>query len=351
MKLESKDLKELTHHLETIKLKGLTQTEHLQLNAFISSYEKIYVQPLALDQNAKIFLMTLQWNQFSDLPINSQTFIWAHLSDSVDPLLAYFNQANGSNFLWDHARSTGMGFWVRDIVGLRKQVELIARNQFMFNNARDPEKCALLYLALRKQKLWVGLWRTATSKPDQQTMIKFLANDFSQERWKTAALKNAFALIGKQRFEYAAAFFILADQLKDAVHVCIRQMGDMQLALVIARLYEGDDGMMVKEIIEHQMLPLALETNDRFLACIAFGFLHDTSKALQSISRPIKDLIIVDEAATSNPLLAPASDNNILSLLILHLFVVTKRRHDFDLRSVYANLLLQVVPNIVWRGD
>jgi hypothetical protein len=31
-------------------------------------------------------------------------------------------------------------------------------------------------------------------------MLKFLSNDFSQGRWRTAALKNAFALLGKQRF-------------------------------------------------------------------------------------------------------------------------------------------------------
>ncbi len=31
-------------------------------------------------------------------------------------------------------------------------------------------------------------------------MLKFLSNDFSEHRWKTAALKNAYALLGKRRF-------------------------------------------------------------------------------------------------------------------------------------------------------
>ena len=31
-------------------------------------------------------------------------------------------------------------------------------------------------------------------------MHKFLANDFELERWKTAAIKNAYALLSKQRF-------------------------------------------------------------------------------------------------------------------------------------------------------
>jgi hypothetical protein len=31
-------------------------------------------------------------------------------------------------------------------------------------------------------------------------MLKFLSNDFEQERWKGAALKNAYALLSKQRY-------------------------------------------------------------------------------------------------------------------------------------------------------
>lgn len=31
-------------------------------------------------------------------------------------------------------------------------------------------------------------------------MLKFLGNDFTLERWKTAALKNAYALLSKNRY-------------------------------------------------------------------------------------------------------------------------------------------------------
>ena len=31
-------------------------------------------------------------------------------------------------------------------------------------------------------------------------MMKFLMNDFSEARWKSAAMKNAYALIGKHRY-------------------------------------------------------------------------------------------------------------------------------------------------------
>lgn len=50
-------------------------------------------------------------------------------------------------------------------------------------------------------------------------MSAFFSNDFTQERWRKAALKNAYALLGKQRFVHAAAFFLLANALWDAVEV------------------------------------------------------------------------------------------------------------------------------------
>ena len=50
-------------------------------------------------------------------------------------------------------------------------------------------------------------------------MSQFFGHDFKEERWRKAALKNAYSLLGMQRFEHAAAFFLLADALWDAVQV------------------------------------------------------------------------------------------------------------------------------------
>lgn len=50
-------------------------------------------------------------------------------------------------------------------------------------------------------------------------MTQFFSQDFSEDRWHRAALKNAFALMGKQRFKEAVAFFLLAKSVDDAVEV------------------------------------------------------------------------------------------------------------------------------------
>jgi hypothetical protein len=132
-------------------------------------------------------------------------------------------------------RELGVGFWLRNNQTLRLCMEKLGKHAFQ--NNQDPMDAAIFYLAMKKKTLLWGLYR---SKRDTK-MEQFFQNDFSQERWRKAALKNAYALLGKQRFEHAAAFFLLAGSLKDALEVCLSKLQDVQLALVISRLYDGGD--------------------------------------------------------------------------------------------------------------
>ncbi|CAG8765782.1 5603_t:CDS:2, partial [Acaulospora colombiana] len=134
-----------------------------------------------------------------------------------------------------------------------------------------------------KRKLLLGLWRTANGHKEQAIMLKFLSNNFDEPRWKTAALKNAYVLLGKQRYEYAAAFFLLGDRLKDAVNVCLKHLDDFQLAIAICRVYEGDEGPVLKSVFEEYVIPLAIKTGDRWLASLAFWFLNQRDRAVKAI--------------------------------------------------------------------
>lgn len=113
-------------------------------------------------------------------------------------------------------------------------IEKVAKCAFQAHS--DPLDAAMFYLAMRKKGVLCGLFKTVKDTK----MAEFFKNDFSETKWQTAALKNAFVLLGKQRFEHAVAFFLLAGRLKDAIEVCLRNLGDLQLAFVIVRLYETD---------------------------------------------------------------------------------------------------------------
>lgn len=118
---------------------------------------------------------------------------------------------------------------------------------------------------------------------EQGSTYKFLSNDFTNPRWKTAAKKNAFALLGKQRYEYAAAFFLLADALKDCVNVCFTQLKDPQLAIAVARVYEGDDGPVLKGLLKDKVLPLAVAEGNRWMATWAYWMLKRRDLAVRAI--------------------------------------------------------------------
>lgn len=116
----------------------------------------------------------------------------------------------------------------------------------------------------------------------------------------------ASKLIIYNLIEYAAAFFLLGDQLKDAVNVCLKHLDDFQLAIAITRVYEGnpfiyiyigflllntnynieftgEDGPILKSIYEDYIIPLAIRAGDRWLASLAFWSLNQRDKAVKAI--------------------------------------------------------------------
>lgn len=108
---------------------------------------------------------------------------------------------------WDVLRAAGAGFWLQDQTLLRKTAEAVAKAQFAAK--RNADDAALLYMALGKQSVLHGLYRST----QQAKQAEFLSRDFSMERHRQAACKNAYALMGKHRHELAAAFFILGEPL------------------------------------------------------------------------------------------------------------------------------------------
>lgn len=107
---------------------------------------------------------------------------------------------------------------------------------------------SLFYLALRKKNVLTHLFKTIRNT----TMADFFMNDFTKEHWQKVAAKNAFVLMSKQRFQHAAAFFLLSGSLKDAVQTLCSKCNDVQLALVVVRMYESDpeaQQAMINEVL------------------------------------------------------------------------------------------------------
>lgn len=80
------------------------------------------------------------------------------------------------------------------------QFEAIARNEYTKSDLKNPTDCSLFYLALKKKTVLQGLWRMAGWNREQGATSRLLSNNFQDPKWRTVAMKNAYALLGKRRF-------------------------------------------------------------------------------------------------------------------------------------------------------
>jgi hypothetical protein len=90
--------------------------------------------------------------------------------------------------------------------------------------------------------------------------------------------------------EYAAAFFLLADRLQDAISICIKSLNDVQLAVCICRIYEGDDSPILTNLINTKLIPDAAKSMDRWLSTILWTMLKRRDNAFYAIMRPLHSM-------------------------------------------------------------
>ena len=264
-----------------------------------------------------------QRKQLQKQGLASSYLVWGFHSESEEELVSTIPCVAKGAPTWAELRESGVAWWLRSNTSLRKLMEKLAKTAFQKN--QDPLDAAVFYLAMKKKSLVWGLYRSVKD----ERMTNFFQNNFSEERWRKAALKNAFALLGKQRFEHAAAFFLLSGSLKDAIDICIDKLDDLQLAMVIARLYEGEitqvtdsyQKLLFKHVLgrdeEGKNEDLAKAHPDPFLRSIALWINKEYSRSLATLverdvgeEHPkyvISDLDVMKSSAASK---TAAKENN-----------------------------------------
>ncbi|KAI9307260.1 RAVE protein 1 C terminal-domain-containing protein [Cunninghamella echinulata] len=299
--LSREEADQLIKYLKARRLPRLSENEINQLLAMVDTFAEISSQGESLDENGARFTVLLEHHFHLNkiLPpeqrkqqLDSRDIAYALHSQSQDLLLDRCIRLCDGKLLWEDARAMGIFIWLQKSDVVNEQMLAIARNTYLAKETKDPVDCTLFYLALRKKALLQNLWRSCSFHKEQRVMVKFLANDFTQPRWQTAAAKNAFVLLGRQRFEYAASFFLLADRLKDAINVILKNLRDYHLAIAICRVYDGDSSPLLKEIINDYVIPLAIETNDRWLLTTGLWFNGKIHDAIRSIVVPLSQIKI-----------------------------------------------------------
>ena len=65
--------------------------------------------------------------------------------------------------------------------------------------------------------------------------------------------------------------------------MCSNQLQDLQLAVAVARVYEGDEGPVFRELLEDKILPLAALQGNRWLAMWTFWMLGRRDMAVRAL--------------------------------------------------------------------
>ena len=286
-------IERLKENIEKQRVSYLSDEEMSNLVKTVDIIGKLENIRTSVDEHALLYLQGLYISGETGVPWRS--IMYASLSNSQEVLVDLVTHYYGGKLTWDAARKSGLFMWLSEPDSVRTQMENVGRAEYTKHEDRNPVDCSLYYLALDKKNILQGLWRTSIGIKEKANTMKLLANNFNEPRWKSTALKNAYALLSKRRFEYAAAFFLLAGSLKDAVNACVHQIKDLQLAIAIARVY-SDDGVVLKQLIEKEFLPAASRSLEgRWMATWACEImLKQPQKAVQAMVRPLHDVLGVE---------------------------------------------------------
>ncbi|KAM0718871.1 hypothetical protein Q7P37_005943 [Cladosporium fusiforme] len=330
--LEGDSVNSLRQQLEIIDLPKTSDSEQERLKLILETI--VYVQEHlgSLDENAlrylfswKLHVLELeskrkreqslaepekQSNGEEPLPplvpaMSWREIVFAYHSETQQPLLEALHNYYGSKLDWTTVRNLGIPAWLHavraaqsegsDLASLEQIFDSLAQTAFRSTYPPDPTRASLYFLALRKKATLLALWRVAVGNREQKTTSNFLKRDFTVEENRTAARKNAYALMGKRRFEYAAAFFLLANDAASAIRILAGQCQDLPLAIAVARVYCDDGSPELLKFMEDRVLPDARRSGDRWLLSWVHDLMGHPPLAAQALIVPI-DKLKVDDA-------------------------------------------------------
>ena len=232
----------LIEMLSSVALPGVSASGQLHLMAVIDTWRRAKEFRGGIDECGIRFLLSVKINAYlskmqpkSKTSLSSADFAWAMHSESQEALIRACLPAEAT---WDDIRALGLCVWCTNPTVLRSVTENLAK--VTFKATKNAEDCAIYYLALGKKSALQALFKATGNT----RLAEFFANDFTEQRWQNAAQKNAYALLGKQRYELAAAFFLLAGDIKASVSICVKHMRDYHLPLLLIKLTQGDSRLV-----------------------------------------------------------------------------------------------------------
>ncbi|XP_955163.1 uncharacterized protein TA04720 [Theileria annulata] len=130
-----------------------------------------------------------------------------------------------------------VGYWVKNKTTFKYMFENVEKcfrlKVKTYRNIEDFDQFGFYLILQGKVKIFSLLLKSKGF----EKFANFLTNDFTQERWKDASVKNAFALISQRRYLLSSAMLILANRIQDAVDVVHQYLNNLSLSILISKLF------------------------------------------------------------------------------------------------------------------
>jgi len=222
----------------------LEECDKQELISLITNLRELVSFQKAEDEIAQEFLLhmnvsNVRWNLGQKVPITTMDIALAYHCQNQDMLLKLILNNVGA-YSWDTMKRYGIPLWLKDIKKLKDLIEQVAKTEFQKSKEQDANKVgevAIWYIMLKKRNVLSNLYQK-TNKG--QKVYEFLSHDFAEDRWKKAAVRNAYQLFSQKKYPTAAAFYLLGGQINEATQVAITHLKDLYLAITMCRLYEAE---------------------------------------------------------------------------------------------------------------
>ncbi|ORY87949.1 RAVE protein 1 C terminal-domain-containing protein [Protomyces lactucae-debilis] len=240
---------------QILEIPGLSSAERNTLSIWAQVVVQLQAKEAILDEMGIRFASSFLYHTLTETTgyLTSTASLYAYLSQSQDALVDLIT-GDAGGLTWQQADRSGCVSWIRDATLLTRIGDVVARNEYLAGDTitsetprkeRDPVAASLWMHALHQRTQLVSLWRISQHLKESGPTMRLLQNDFMNARWRTSASKNAFALLGKQRDVYAAAWFLLAGKPDDARRVLVKYCKRCEheypwrLALAVLRLFDA----------------------------------------------------------------------------------------------------------------
>ena len=249
-RLEPFESEELTDLLGRASVHALSTASAVDLLALVELEKHVDGDLGCLDEPAVRYLHSVRLREYanhhkkqsSTEVMSFESVSWALWSDGTDSLYQTILKVKNNRLSWDDFLNLKIPLWLKSNKLFREVCDQQA-NQ-LYQQSKNPRDAAMLLVALGKMTVLSTLFKVH----GETRLSEFFSRDFSEEKNRTIASKNALAAFSRGSVLLGCAYFLLAGRYEDAARAIIQKLRNWPLSYAICRL--ADDSPLLGPISE-----------------------------------------------------------------------------------------------------